>query len=57
MSKIGLLPMIAMTSIVIMILLFVAGDEIGGGEIPMRVGRKYSPEDFLLQRTGIMLQI
>lgn len=35
MSKIGLLPMIAMTSIVIMILLFVAGDEIGGGEIPM----------------------
>ena len=29
--------MIAMTSIVIMILLVVAGDEIGGGEIPMRV--------------------
>lgn len=37
MSKIGLLPMIAMTSIVIMILLFVAGNDIGGGEIPMRV--------------------
>lgn len=39
-----------------MILLFVAGNVIGGGEIPMRVYSIYSPEDFLLQGTGIMLQ-
>lgn len=35
MPKIGLLPTVAMTSTGIMILLFVAGNDIGGGEIPM----------------------
>lgn len=56
MPKIGLLPTVAMTSTGIMILLFVAGNDIGGGEIPMWTYSKCPPEDFLLQRTGIILQ-
>jgi len=40
----------------IMILLFVAGDVIGGGETPMKVYSLYLPEDFPLQGTGTILQ-
>lgn len=56
MTKIGLLPMVAMTGTMIMILLYVAGNEIGGGETPMKIYSIYLPEDFLLHGTGIKMQ-
>ena len=56
MTKVGLLSMVAMTDTMIMILLYVAGNEIGGGEIPMKIYSIYLPEDFLVQGTGINLQ-